>query len=131
MEKTKEDNDDSASSGKLIPPDIQRNSDGGGGGGGRGVVTVAVLILYDFLMSFMWVSLGGSIKFLVYYVLELAELTKCCFAVANMFLFSWICHVTGGASYNPLTVLSFAFSGDVSTFFLTLFGRIPAQVRTW
>ena len=97
---------------------------GGAGGGGVGLG----LLVVDFVLAFMWVCSGALIKVLVYPVLGLEEAAKCCFSVANMFFFAWLGHFTGGGSYNPLTVLSSAISGDFLRFLFTVFGRVPAQV---
>ncbi|GAB2267073.1 Probable aquaporin SIP2-1 [Dionaea muscipula] len=49
-------------------------------------------------------------------------------SILNMFLFAVLGKLTGGGSYNPLTVLASAVSGDAGQFVLTLGARVPAQV---
>lgn len=91
------------------------------------------LILCDAAMSFAWVWSGALVKLLVHDVLGLGhdlqgEVLKLALSVAYMFLFAGLAHLTRGAAYNPLTVLSYAFSGGPDGFFVVAFGRIPAQV---
>ncbi|OWM73118.1 probable aquaporin SIP2-1 [Punica granatum] len=91
------------------------------------------LVFFDFVVSFMWVWSGTLIKMFVSKVLGLghqpeAEIAKYCLSIANMFFFAFLGKVTGGGSYNPLTVLSSAFSGGFSSFLFTVGARIPAQV---
>lgn len=57
------------------------------------------------------------------------ELLKVALSVLYMFFFAWLGIVSRGGAYNPLTVLSSAFSGSLDGFVFTAFGRIPAQVR--
>ncbi|XWS58871.1 hypothetical protein CRYUN_Cryun08bG0072100 [Craigia yunnanensis] len=91
------------------------------------------LILYDFIISFMWVWSGSLVKMFVSQVLGMghqpeAEIVKGALSVANMFFFAFLATVTKGGTYNPLTVFSSAVSGDFSHFLLTVGARIPAQV---
>ena len=91
------------------------------------------LILYDFIISFMWVWPGSFVKMFVVEGLGLghqpkAEIAKGALSVINMFFFAFLAKVTKGGTYNPLTVFSSAVSGDFSHFFFTVGARIPAQV---
>jgi hypothetical protein len=47
-----------------------------------------------------------------------------------MFIFAWLEAATGGASYNPLTILAAAVAsqGGPVVYLFTAFVRIPAQV---
>ncbi|GMP86304.1 hypothetical protein CsSME_00039124 [Camellia sinensis var. sinensis] len=99
---------------------------GRGGGGMR-------LIVLDFMQSFMWVWSGVLIKMFVHSFLGLgfhepkAEAIKCVLSILNMFFFAYLGKITKGATYNPLTVLASAISGDFSRFLFTVGARIPAQ----
>ncbi|XP_073110392.1 aquaporin SIP2-1 isoform X3 [Elaeis guineensis] len=91
------------------------------------------LVLWDSILSFMWVWASALVKLFVYGYLELghrpeAEILKISLGVLYMFFFAWLGEVTRGGSYNPLTVLSYAFSGNLDRFLFTALGRIPAQV---
>lgn len=92
------------------------------------------LLVYDFIISFMWVWSGSLIKLLVTKSLGLSlheprgEVIKYGVSILNMFFFGFLGKVTKGGSYNPLTVLASAFSGDFNTFLFTVGARIPAQV---
>lgn len=91
------------------------------------------LILYDFIISFMWVWSGCLVKMFVSQGLGMgpepnAEIVKGALSVANMFFFAFLAKVTKGGAYNPLTVLSSAVSGDVKQFLFTVGVRIPVQV---
>ncbi|XVE69540.1 hypothetical protein DITRI_Ditri09bG0160300 [Diplodiscus trichospermus] len=91
------------------------------------------LILYDFIISFMWVWSGCLVKMFVSQGLGIghqpkAEIVKGALSVANMFFFAFLAKVTKGGAYNPLTVLSSAVSGDFSHFLFTVGVRIPVQV---
>ncbi|KAK6232055.1 hypothetical protein QUC31_010731 [Theobroma cacao] len=93
----------------------------------------ARLIVYDFLMSFMWVWSGILVKMFVSKALGMgnqpkAEILKGAFSIINMFFFAFLGKITKGAAYNPLTVFSSAVSGDFSHFLFTVGARIPAQV---
>lgn len=81
----------------------------------------------------MWVWSGALIKLFVYNFLRLGfdpnvEFIKGALSIINMFLFAFLGNLSKGGSYNPLTVLSPAISGDFSRFLFTVGARIPAQV---
>ncbi|XP_021893458.1 probable aquaporin SIP2-1 [Carica papaya] len=91
------------------------------------------LLISDFIVSFMWVWSGVLIKIFVHRVLGLgheprAEIIRGAMAIVNMFFFAFLGKVGKGASYNPLTVLAPAVSGDFSSFLFSLGCRIPVQV---
>lgn len=91
------------------------------------------LIISDFIISFMWVWSEIIKKIVLYRVLgyghdPLSEVIKCALSVLNMFLFALLGNITKGGSYNPLTILASAISGDFNRFLLTVGARIPAQV---
>ncbi|KAJ0961537.1 hypothetical protein J5N97_001710 [Dioscorea zingiberensis] len=93
----------------------------------------AGLILLDMVLSVMWVWAGALSKLLIYNYLGVrhypaADVLKIAFGITYMFFFAWLTVLTRGASFNPLTVLSSAFSSGVKGFFFTAFARIPAQV---
>ncbi|KAA8517856.1 hypothetical protein F0562_015355 [Nyssa sinensis] len=96
-------------------------------------MAVTRLIISDFIISFMWVWSGVLYKMFVHQVLGLGhevegEVLKCALSIANMFFFAFLGKLTKGGTYNPLTVLSNAISGDFSRFLFTVGARIPAQV---
>ncbi|XP_042505584.1 probable aquaporin SIP2-1 isoform X2 [Macadamia integrifolia] len=91
------------------------------------------LILSDFILSFMWVWSGALIKFFVYNILGFGfetkgEILKASLSILSMLFFAWLCKISSGGSYNPLTVLSGAISGNFTGFLFTVGARIPAQV---
>lgn len=91
------------------------------------------LLFSDFLVSFMWVWSGVLIKMFVYNFLgfghePLGEAIRCSLSILNMFFFAFLYNITRGGSYNPLTVLASAISGDFRKFLFTVGARIPAQV---
>lgn len=91
------------------------------------------LLVSDFVVSFMWVWSGPLIKIFVYEVLDLghetrSEVTRYALYIINMFFFAFLSKITKGGTYNPLTVLSSAISGEFSRFLFTVGARIPAQV---
>ncbi|XP_042472769.1 aquaporin SIP2-1-like [Zingiber officinale] len=93
----------------------------------------ACLIVCDAAMSFAWVWAGALVKLLIRDALGLGhrpvgEALRLALSVAYMFVFAGFARLTRGAAYNPLTVLSYAFSGGPDGFFFTALGRIPAQV---
>ncbi|KAM0953960.1 putative major intrinsic protein [Dioscorea sansibarensis] len=93
----------------------------------------AGLILLDMALSFMWVWAGALSKILIYDYLGVrqypaADVLKIVVGVTYMFFFAWLTVITGGASFNPLTVFSSAFSSGVRGFFFIVFVRIPSQV---
>ncbi|KAF9664483.1 hypothetical protein SADUNF_Sadunf16G0023500 [Salix dunnii] len=97
------------------------------------MVSKTRLILSDFVVSLMWVWSGSLIKIFVFKVLEMGhdsrgEFLKNSLSIMNMFLFAFLGKVTKGGTYNPLTVLSSAISGDFSQFLFTIGARIPVQV---
>ncbi|KAF8398178.1 hypothetical protein HHK36_017104 [Tetracentron sinense] len=90
------------------------------------------LILWDFIMSFMWVWSGALIKIFVYKILGFGfeprgEIIKGTLSILSMFFFAWLGKISRGGSYNPLTVLSGAISGSFSGFLFIVGARIPAQ----
>lgn len=93
-----------------------------------------VLVMSDFVLSFMWVWAGPLTKVFVTSFLGVghhtreAEVLKYSLSVVYMYVFAWIATFSGGAAYNPLTVLSSAFVGGPRLFLFTAFGRIPAQI---
>lgn len=92
-----------------------------------------MIIVSDFVMSFMWVCSGVLVRLFVFKVLafshtHIAEIVKIVFSIANMFLFAFLAKVSRGGAYNPLTVLADAFSGDFHNFIFCVGSRIPAQV---
>ncbi|KAK9265781.1 hypothetical protein L1049_021668 [Liquidambar formosana] len=91
------------------------------------------LIVSDVVISFMWVWSGTLIKLFVHKVLGFgyeprAEVIKGALSIINMFFFAFLGKISKGGTYNPLTVLSTAISGDFSRFLYTVGARIPAQV---
>lgn len=91
------------------------------------------LLFSDFSVSFMWVGSGVLIKMFVYNFLgfghePLGEVIRCSLSILNMFFFAFLYNITRGGSYNPLTVLASAISGDFRKFLFTVGARIPAQV---
>ncbi|KAF6146363.1 hypothetical protein GIB67_020457 [Kingdonia uniflora] len=92
-----------------------------------GIVTSFIII------SFMWVWLGALIKLFVYNFMGLGsqpigEIIKGCLLILSMFVFAWLSKISKDGSYNPLTLLSPAISGNFSGFFFIVCIRIPAQV---
>ncbi|KAI5427503.1 probable aquaporin SIP2-1 [Lathyrus oleraceus] len=92
-----------------------------------------LLLLSDFVISFMWVCSGVVVRLIVFKILgfshtHLAEILKLSFYIANMFLFAFLTKVSRGGAYNPLTVLAAAISGDIRDFLFCVGSRIPAQV---
>ncbi|KAL5546926.1 hypothetical protein UlMin_006613 [Ulmus minor] len=90
-------------------------------------------LVSDFVISFMWVWSSVLIKIFVHNILGLGhepsgEIIKCSLSILNMFFFAFLAKITKGGTYNPLTVLSSAISGDFSRFLFTVGARIPAQV---
>ncbi|TQD90815.1 hypothetical protein C1H46_023655 [Malus baccata] len=91
------------------------------------------LLVSDMIISFMWVWSGVLIKIYVFGILGFGhgpggEIIKCAISIVNMFFFALLGKVTNGGTYNPLTVLSGAITGDFSRFLFTVGARIPAQV---
>ncbi|MQM11566.1 hypothetical protein Taro_044475 [Colocasia esculenta] len=99
------------------------------------MAAAARILVADAVISFMWVWSGALIKLVANRALALgllheyvAEALKDSLAVLFLFFFAWLGVLTRGGSYNPLTVLASAMSGDFPRFVLTVLGRIPAQV---
>ncbi|XP_022971453.1 probable aquaporin SIP2-1 [Cucurbita maxima] len=93
----------------------------------------ARLLVLDFVLAFMWVWSGTLIKIFVFGTLgfgndPVGEIVKASFSILNMFVFAFLSKIWNGASYNPLNILSDAFSGDSSSFLFVAGARIPAQV---
>lgn len=93
----------------------------------------AGLLVSDFIISFMWVWSGALNKIFVYKILGLGhepsgEVIKCVVSILIMFFFAFLGKITKGGSYNPLTVLAGAISGDFRHFIFNVGARIPAQV---
>lgn len=91
------------------------------------------ILISDFTLSLMWVYSNSIIKLLVHQVLGLphtltAEIVTFAFKIINMFLFAILVSISKGGSYNPLTILAAAISGDFNRFLFTLGARIPTQV---
>lgn len=89
--------------------------------------------MLDFVLAFMWVWSGTLIKIFVFGTLgfgndPVGEIVKASFSILNMFVFAFLSKIWNGASYNPLNILSDAFSGDSSSFLFLAGARIPAQV---
>ena len=93
------------------------------------------LVVGDLALAGAWVCAGALVKLLVYGGLGLAgrpeaEAVKVSLSIVYMFLFAWLEAASGGASYNPLTVLAAALAshGGSAVYLFTAFARIPAQV---
>ncbi|XP_028761348.1 probable aquaporin SIP2-1 [Neltuma alba] len=92
-----------------------------------------MLLVSDFILSFMWVCSGVLIKLVANKYLGLSreplrEIVKIAIVIANMFFFAFLRIITRGGAYNPLTVLANAVSGDLSKFLYCVAVRIPVQV---
>ncbi|KAE8651164.1 hypothetical protein Csa_001487 [Cucumis sativus] len=90
------------------------------------------LLVLDFALSFMWLWSGVLVKIFVFGILGfgndlVSEVVKASFSILNMFFFAFLVKISNGSAYNPLTILSAAFSGDFSKFLFTVGARIPAQ----
>nr|CAD1833177.1 unnamed protein product [Ananas comosus var. bracteatus] len=86
-------------------------------------------------MALAWVWAGALVKLLVYGALGPAhaqgagaDALKVGLSLLYMFVFAGLEKLTGGASYNPLTVLVYAFLGKSHGYLFAAFARIPAQV---
>ncbi|KAJ3683005.1 hypothetical protein LUZ60_013232 [Juncus effusus] len=91
------------------------------------------LMVFDFALATMWIWAGALVKLLVVHVIAPssphdAEMLKIALSVGYMFLFAWLERLTGGGSYNPLTVLVSTVTGNGHGYLFSAFGRIPAQV---
>ncbi|XP_010673209.2 probable aquaporin SIP2-1 [Beta vulgaris subsp. vulgaris] len=92
-----------------------------------------LLLLSDFVLSFMWVCSGVFVKIFVFKFLGfhhdfIGEIVKLCFSLLNLFFFAFLGKIAKGGAYNPLTVLASAISGGFSRFLLSVGARIPTQV---
>lgn len=92
------------------------------------------LLVADFAISLMWVWSNEMMKIFVKRVLGNGasqlegDILRIALSLLNMFVFAYASNATNGSSYNPLTVLATAISGDFSNFLFTAGARIPAQV---
>ncbi|TVU47262.1 hypothetical protein EJB05_06855 [Eragrostis curvula] len=93
------------------------------------------LAVGDLVLSALWVCAGALVKLAVYGPLGLGgrpegDVAKIGLSVLYMFVFAWLESATGGASYNPLTVLAGALAsrGGPAVYLFTAFIRIPSQV---
>ena len=89
----------------------------------------------DLALAAAWVCAGALVKLLVYGPLGFggrpeAEAVKGSLSIVYMFIFARLEAATGGASYNPLTILAAAVAshGGPAVYLFTAFVRIPAQV---
>jgi aquaporin SIP len=93
----------------------------------------ARLVVADLVLSFLWVWAGSLVKLFVYQTVgprtpHEVEILKISLSVGYMFIFAWFDKLTGGGSYNPLTVLIYTIAGNGGYLFAA-FCRIPAQVN--
>jgi len=93
-----------------------------------------LVVVSDFVLSFMWVCSGVLLRLLVFKILgfshtHLAEILKIVFSIVNMFFFAFLAKVSRGGAHNPLPVLVDAISGDFHNFLFCVGYRIPAQVK--
>ncbi|KAM7271599.1 hypothetical protein ACFE04_030813 [Oxalis oulophora] len=94
----------------------------------------SVLLVSDFIISFMWVWSSVLIKLLIFNIIgfshhdPIGEFMNGLLKIINMFFFALLGKITSGGAYNPLTVLSSAITGDSKTFLFVLGARIPAQM---
>lgn len=91
------------------------------------------LVVADFIISFLWVWSEALKKVLVFKILgfghdHIGESVYGVASVVNMFLFAYLGKISNGGTYNPLTVLYSAVSGDFIKFVNIVGARIPAQV---
>ncbi|KAL2895736.1 putative aquaporin SIP2-1 [Bienertia sinuspersici] len=92
-----------------------------------------MLLVSDFVLSFMWVCSGVFVKIFVFKILgfhhdAIGEIVKLCFSLINLFFFALLGNYARGAAYNPLNLLAGAISGGFSRFLFVIGARIPAQV---
>ena len=92
-----------------------------------------LLLVSDFVLSFMWVCSGVMIKIFVNNYMGLNQellrgIIMIAIFIANMFLFAFLRIITRGGAHNPLSVLASAVSGDFSKFLFCVAARIPSQV---
>lgn len=93
------------------------------------------LVVADLALSFLWVWAGSLVKLFVYRTVgpgtpHEAELLKIALSIGYMFFFAWLDKLTGGGSYNPLSVLIYTVAGNGGYLFAA-FCRIPAQVNSY
>lgn len=93
----------------------------------------SLVLVSDFVLSFMWVWSGVLVRLFVFKILgfshtPIGEIVKILFSILNMFLFAFLAKVSRGGVYNPLTVLADAISRGVLNFLFCVAFRIPAQV---
>jgi hypothetical protein len=94
-----------------------------------------LLAVGDLVLAALWVCAGALVKLAVYGALGLGgrpegDAVKIALSVLYMFVFAYLESATGGASYNPLTVLAatLASGGGPAVYLFTAFVRIPTQV---
>ncbi|GMH20239.1 hypothetical protein Nepgr_022080 [Nepenthes gracilis] len=93
-----------------------------------------LLLMSDFVLSFLWVWSGSLIKLFVYNILGLGherptfQIVRYALSILNMFFFAVLGKLCEGATYNPLTVFAGAISGEFRQFLFIVGARIPAQV---
>ncbi|KAJ3699714.1 hypothetical protein LUZ61_003419 [Rhynchospora tenuis] len=93
----------------------------------------ARLVVADLVLAFLWVWAGSLVKLFVYRTVgpgtpHEAELLKIALSVVYMFFFAWLEKLTGGGSYNPLTVLIYTVAGGNGGYLFAALCRIPAQM---
>ncbi|KAK8961942.1 putative aquaporin SIP2-1 [Platanthera guangdongensis] len=91
------------------------------------------LLFWDLILSFLWAWSGALIRVTVQSFLRLGrsiegEALKVVLSVLCMYFFAMLGLFSRGGSYNPLAVLSSAFSASFDGFLFAAFGRIPAQI---
>ncbi|XP_071724327.1 probable aquaporin SIP2-1 [Rutidosis leptorrhynchoides] len=101
------------------------------GGGGDGISVVVVIV--DFVMSFLYAWISVFIKIFVYRILgfhhdALGEAVLITFKIFNTILFQFLSKKLKGGTYNPITVLYHSITGDFNHILFALNARIPAQV---
>ncbi|CAO2822381.1 unnamed protein product [Amaranthus hypochondriacus] len=92
-----------------------------------------LLVVSDFLISFMWVFSTVFVKYLVFHILGFVhdftgEIVKLSLSFINLFLFALLGNYARGATYNPLNLFADAISGGFRRFLFIVGARIPAQV---
>jgi hypothetical protein len=94
-----------------------------------------LLAVGDLVLAALWVCAGALVKLVVYGSLGLGgrpkgDAVKIALSVHSMFVFAWLESATGGASYNPLTVLAATLTsgGGPAVYLFAAFVRIPAEV---
>lgn len=105
------------------------------GGRSRLGLGFATLVVADMGMAFLWVFLNAVLRTSV----DLAapslgihgttrQLIKRSLVVGLLFVFYWLSTLTGGATYNPLTVIAYAAAKMTHNRLYLLSLRIPAQI---